>query len=96
MVSFLGLSMAGWNAHLSLGRGVIAWLPKRRSADDPLAPGDRRPDSAFDAARRPGRRIWRDPHLCRAAGGAARGSPAAQAIAHMAAQESGTSPASTS
>ena len=70
--SFLGISMAGWNAILSLSSAlVILWLSLETSPRDPLAPawrpGDARARHALDAARRPGRRIWRDPHLCRPA-----------------------------
>ena len=41
--------------------------PQGRGARDRLAPGDRRADTRLDAARRPGRRIWRDAHLRRPA-----------------------------
>ena len=47
-----------------------------RAERPPGAPAIRAPDVAVDAARRPGRRIWRDPHLCRPARRARRPPPA--------------------
>ena len=56
-------------------------LPERcgTAGHEPLAP--RRPASRprLDAARRPGRRIWRDPHLCRPARRASPQLPGGQA-----------------
>ena len=51
-----------------LGRGRSALLLARGRAMTGWRPGDARPDRGVDAARRPGRRIWRDPHLRRPAG----------------------------
>lgn len=65
---FLGISMAGWNAILSLsGAALILILSVKGSAHDRLAPRGPAARPGVDVARRPGRRIWRDTHLCRAA-----------------------------
>ena len=95
--SFLGISMAGWNAILSLGgAAVIAWLAlKPRARMSGWRPGDRRPDRAsmlrVDQAGEYGAtRIY--------AGQLAvlrRNSPAAKLIARMAGRNSAISTAST-
>ena len=60
----------GWNAILSLSAALlILWLSLQapRSIAPAWRPGDARADVRLDAARRSGRRIWRDPDLCRPA-----------------------------
>ena len=78
---FLGISMAGWNAILSLGGAalIVVLVAQGKARVSGWRPGDRRAGPRVDAARRPGRRIWRDPHLCGPARGASPQLPRSQA-----------------